>query len=69
MTLPGAVVSGEWEDAMTEWLSTMGPAVANHLWQSTAFAVVAGLLTLALRRNHARERGKVGHPVGWCFRD
>jgi uncharacterized protein (TIGR03435 family) len=56
MTLPGAVVSGEWEDAMTEWLSTMGPAVANHLRQSTAFAVVAGLLTLALRKNQARAR-------------
>src|ERR1039458_6995915 len=41
---------------MTEWLSTMAPAVANHLWQSTAFAVVAGLLTLALRKNHARAR-------------
>ena len=41
---------------MTEWLSAMGPAVANHLWQSTAFAVVAGLLTLALRKNHARAR-------------
>ena len=54
---------------MGESLASMGPAVANHLWQSTAFAVVAGLLTLALRRNHARERGKVGHPVGWCFRD
>ena len=49
-------MSGEWEDAMTEWLSSMGPAVANHLWQSTAFAVVAGLLTLALRKNQARAR-------------
>jgi bla regulator protein blaR1 len=30
--------------------------VANHLWQSTLFAAVAGLLTLALRRNSARVR-------------
>ncbi|HEY4084393.1 MAG TPA: M56 family metallopeptidase [Bryobacteraceae bacterium] len=30
--------------------------VANHLWQSTAFAVAAGLLTLALRGNPARVR-------------
>jgi uncharacterized protein (TIGR03435 family) len=30
--------------------------VANHLWQSTAFAVAAGLLTLALRRNPSRVR-------------
>jgi bla regulator protein blaR1 len=31
-------------------------AVANHLWQSTLFAGFAGLLTLALRNNHARVR-------------
>ena len=31
-------------------------ALTNHLWQSTLFAGVAGLLTLALRRNHARVR-------------
>src|SRR5260221_14572769 len=31
-------------------------ALANHLWQSTLFAGVAGLLTLALRNNHARVR-------------
>jgi beta-lactamase regulating signal transducer with metallopeptidase domain len=30
--------------------------IADHLWQSTAFAVVAGLLTLTLRRNRARVR-------------
>jgi bla regulator protein blaR1 len=28
----------------------------NHLWQSTAFAAVAGMLTLALRKNRARTR-------------
>lgn len=28
----------------------------NHLWQSTLFAAIAGLLTLALRANHARAR-------------
>ena len=31
-------------------------AFANHLWQSTAFAGVAALLTLALRRNRAHLR-------------
>ena len=31
-------------------------ALANHLWQSTVFAGVAGLLALALRKNHARTR-------------
>jgi len=30
--------------------------VLDHLWQSTAFAAVAGLLTLALRTNRARVR-------------
>jgi bla regulator protein BlaR1 len=31
-------------------------AVANHLWQSTVFAAVAGLMTLALRKNRAAAR-------------
>jgi len=31
-------------------------AMANHLWQSTLFAGLAGLLTLALRNNRARVR-------------
>jgi uncharacterized protein (TIGR03435 family) len=30
--------------------------VINHLWQSTLFAVAAGALTLAFKRNHARVR-------------
>ena len=30
--------------------------IANHLWQSTLFAGIAGLLTLALRKNSARVR-------------
>jgi bla regulator protein BlaR1 len=32
-----------------------GP-IADHLWQSSAFAGAAGLLTLALRKNRARLR-------------
>jgi uncharacterized protein (TIGR03435 family) len=32
------------------------PALGNHLWQSTLFAIAAGLLTLILRKNHARAR-------------
>jgi bla regulator protein BlaR1 len=31
-------------------------ALGNHLWQSTLFAIVAALLTLTLRNNHARAR-------------
>ena len=30
--------------------------LANHLWQSTLFAAVAGLLTLSLRKNRAQTR-------------
>jgi bla regulator protein BlaR1 len=41
------------------YVSAMWPAVANHLWQSTLFAVAAGLLTLALRKNQARVRYSV----------
>jgi bla regulator protein BlaR1 len=36
--------------------AAVAPAVGNHLWQSTLFAVVAGLLTLTLRKNQARAR-------------
>ena len=31
-------------------------ALINHLWQSTVFALAAGLLTFALRKNQARTR-------------
>lgn len=38
----------------------MNPAylllLADHLWQSSLFAGVAGLLTVALRKNRARVR-------------
>src|SRR5579872_2410557 len=42
--------------AVATELRQLGPALANHLWQSTVFAAVAGLLTLALRQNQARAR-------------
>jgi bla regulator protein BlaR1 len=41
---------------MNDWLSSIGPAVANHLWQSTAFAAAVWAITLVLRRNQARVR-------------
>jgi bla regulator protein BlaR1 len=34
----------------------LAPGVANHLWQSTLFAIAAGLLTFLLRKNHAQAR-------------
>jgi bla regulator protein blaR1 len=43
-----------------KYLSTVSaaiaPAMANHLWQSTVFALVAAILTLAFKRNQARIR-------------
>ena len=41
---------------LSEMWAAVAPAVGNHLWQSTLFAVVAGLLTLMLRKNQARAR-------------
>lgn len=39
------------------WLwSAIAPALGDHLWQSTLVLLVAGLLTLPLRKNHARAR-------------
>ena len=42
-------------------------SIANHLWQSTWFAAVAGLLTLALRNNRARVRHWVWLAASWKF--
>jgi bla regulator protein blaR1 len=36
--------------------AAIAPALGDHLWQSTLLALVAGLLTLLLQRNHARAR-------------
>src|SRR5450631_3588693 len=36
--------------------TAVAPALGDHLWQSTVFAVAAGLLTLILRKNQARTR-------------
>jgi bla regulator protein BlaR1 len=42
--------------SLSSMWTALAPAVGNHLWQSTLFAVAAGLLTLTLRKNHARAR-------------
>jgi bla regulator protein BlaR1 len=39
-----------------ENVSAIGTAMANHLWQSTLFALLAAVSTLALRKNQARIR-------------
>ena len=36
--------------------AAIAPALGNHLWQSTVFAIAVGLLTPILRNNHARIR-------------
>jgi bla regulator protein blaR1 len=36
--------------------AAIAPAMANHLWQSTIFAVLAAILTLAFKKNQARTR-------------
>ena len=41
---------------MNNYLASLVPALANHLWQSTAFAAAAWLSTVALRKNSARVR-------------
>ena len=38
------------------WWASIGAPFANHLWQSTLFAAIAGLLTLFLKKNHANTR-------------
>jgi uncharacterized protein (TIGR03435 family) len=43
-------------DKFLSLLWDAGPAVANHLWQSTLVAAVVGLLALAFRKHHARAR-------------
>jgi bla regulator protein blaR1 len=39
-----------------ENLSAVGTAMANHLWQSTLFAILVAVSSLALRKNQARVR-------------
>jgi beta-lactamase regulating signal transducer with metallopeptidase domain len=39
----------------TTW-NVVAPVLGDHLWQSTLYASVAGLLTLALRKHQARTR-------------
>lgn len=41
---------------MLSLLVPIAPALENHLWQSTAFAAAALLVTFALRKNQARAR-------------
>jgi bla regulator protein BlaR1 len=41
---------------MNQHLIAIGPALANHLWQTTAFVAAIWLTTLALRKNQARVR-------------
>ena len=42
--------------SLAETWPAVAPVLANHLWQSTLFALAAALLALTLRKNHARAR-------------
>ena len=44
------------EKYVTSTWTAVAPGLGNHLWQSTLVALMAGLLTLALRKHHARSR-------------
>jgi bla regulator protein BlaR1 len=48
--------ASSWIDFLPNSFTPVALALANHLWQSTLVACIAGLLTLTLRRNHARAR-------------
>ena len=41
--------------------------MTNHLWQSTVFAIVVGLLTLAFRKNRAQVRYWLWLSASWKF--
>jgi uncharacterized protein (TIGR03435 family) len=41
--------------SLSEW-AAVGRPLANHLWQSTLFAALVGLVTLFLRKNRAQVR-------------
>jgi uncharacterized protein (TIGR03435 family) len=41
---------------LTSFWDAIAPGLGDHLWQSTAVVLVAGLLTFLLRKNHARAR-------------
>lgn len=43
------------QSLLATW-ATIAAALTNHIWQSTLFALIAGLLTLILKKNHACTR-------------
>jgi beta-lactamase regulating signal transducer with metallopeptidase domain len=47
--------------------TNIGPALANHLWQSTAFAALVALLMPLLRRNRAQVRYRLWLAVSIKF--
>jgi bla regulator protein BlaR1 len=43
-------------NTFSSFWKALAPALGDHLWLSTVVALLAALLTLALRKNHARAR-------------
>jgi bla regulator protein blaR1 len=50
------MISEYWSAYFSRMWDVIAPVLGDHLWQSTLFAVAAGLLTLVLRKHHARTR-------------
>jgi bla regulator protein blaR1 len=50
-----SIISSAATWSSTTW-SSLAPTLADHLWQSTLFALAAALLTLTLRKNQAQAR-------------
>ena len=42
--------------ALSTLLTSFAPPMADHLWQSTLFVVLAAILAFALRKNQGRVR-------------
>lgn len=49
------------------WWAKIGAPLADHLWQSSLFAAVAGLLTVSLAKNHASTRYSIWLIASWKF--
>jgi bla regulator protein blaR1 len=43
-------------DRLSIALNSLGPALEDHLWQSTVFALLAAVIALSMQKNHARVR-------------
>src|SRR5205823_7929051 len=59
--------SSRWNKNGKGRVTPMIAEMTNHLWQSTAFAIVVGLMTLAFRKNRAHVRYWLWLSASWKF--